>query len=624
MWSRYSQLWSQQPPQSSETVYRDLLGTRIQSLGSRQLEKVKIDCSFLPDSKWGVLGDSPPGDPAWLLYLQLQFSEPDSCKLENTAVGLTFEKAHRSTMHPLCESKLGPILTAHYGPSGVSKGQLVSHRRPATVGLTGRDADNQPLLYAQTWPVDGDASGFHRRVEWTIKEPYPEHQMILHQERMQMGLVITHDRDPFLIKVRIEGKLQGRQGWFKFSSSTEPSPKNLRVRVSPSDNDLTPLDNIAKELNNNMTALLLRHTRDIPNRLEPPGWHGLERQGIQCPPPASRPPSVQTLSDTRETYTVGWVCALPVELAAAKSMLDTIHHSLPTPPGDQNNYTFGSIGPHNIVVVCLPAGVYGIGSAATVATQMTTTFPSIRISLMVGIGGGVPGTADDIRLGDVVVSKPQSSLGGVLQYDHGKIIAEGKFKVTGVLNKPPLALLQTISKLQAEHMVTGSKMTGYVAEMLTRYQGMQAFAYPGQQHDSLFKSEYDHPGSSPTCEECDVAQQIHRRPRDQESPKVHYGIIASASQVMKHGRTRDRIAREHGVICFEMEAAGLMDSFPCLVIRGICDYADTHKNDIWHKYAAATAAAYAKEFLSMTPVRSVKLTPAFQSYKDGIKTDLSA
>jgi hypothetical protein len=48
-----------------------------------------------------------------------------------------------------------------------------------------------------------------------------------------------------------------------------------------------------------------------------------------------------------------------------------------------------------------------------------------------------------------------------------------------------------------------------------------------------------------------------------------------------------------------MEAAGLMISFPCLVIRGICDYADSHKNKTWQPYAAGTAAAYAKEMLSV-------------------------
>jgi hypothetical protein len=78
---------------------------------------------------------------------------------------------------------------------------------------------------------------------------------------------------------------------------------------------------------------------------------------------------------------------------------------------------------------------------------------------------------------------------------------------------------------------------------------------------------------------------------------------------MKHGSTRDRLAEEHGIMCFEMEAAGLMDTFPCLVIRGISDYADSHKNKEWQEYAAAAAAAYAKELLCMTPTRQVEITP---------------
>ena len=60
-----------------------------------------------------------------------------------------------------------------------------------------------------------------------------------------------------------------------------------------------------------------------------------------------------------------------------------------------------------------------------------------------------------------------------------------------------------------------------------------------------------------------------------------------------------------------MEAAGLMDSFPCLVIRGICDYADSHKNKRWQPYAAATAAAFAKELLGVINKQEVdELGPA--------------
>lgn len=78
---------------------------------------------------------------------------------------------------------------------------------------------------------------------------------------------------------------------------------------------------------------------------------------------------------------------------------------------------------------------------------------------------------------------------------------------------------------------------------------------------------------------------------------IHHGIIVSGNQVVKDAVVRDRLRDQFGALCVEMEAAGLMNDFPCLVIRGVCDYADCHKNDAWHAYAAMTAAAYAKEFL---------------------------
>jgi nucleoside phosphorylase len=55
-----------------------------------------------------------------------------------------------------------------------------------------------------------------------------------------------------------------------------------------------------------------------------------------------------------------------------------------------------------------------------------------------------------------------------------------------------------------------------------------------------------------------------------------------------------------------MEAAGLMNQFPCLVIRGICDYSDTHKNKGWQGYAAMVAAAYAKDLLHRIPPNKVE------------------
>lgn len=118
---------------------------------------------------------------------------------------------------------------------------------------------------------------------------------------------------------------------------------------------------------------------------------------------------------TYEDYTVGWICALPIEMAAAKAMLDEVHADLPANPYDDNTYILGRMCSHNIVIACLPTGVIGPVPAVTVATQMLTTFPTIRFSLIVGIGGGVPSQAD-IRLRDVVVAKPSKDHGGVVQH----------------------------------------------------------------------------------------------------------------------------------------------------------------------------------------------------------------
>jgi hypothetical protein len=102
---------------------------------------------------------------------------------------------------------------------------------------------------------------------------------------------------------------------------------------------------------------------------------------------------------------------------------------------------------------------------------------------------------------------------------------------------------------------------------------------------------------------------VHRKGRKaNEEVTIHYGTIASGNQVIKDAPTRDRLSKElGGVLCFEMEAAGLMNDFPCLVVRGICDYADSHKNKAWQPYAAATAAACAKSILSLVPaVEAIK------------------
>ena len=303
-------------------------------------------------------------------------------------------------------------------------------------------------------------------------------------------------------------------------------------------------------------------------------------------------------------YTVGWISALPIEMAAAQGMLDELHEPLPLQRDsrDQNIYTLGRIGFHNVVLACLPAGVTGTISAARVATQMLSSFKRLRFGLLVGIGGGVPNANDDIRLGDVVVSKPTATSGGVIQYDFGKTVQNGRFKRTGSLNRPPNVLLSAVSSLQARHMMEGHKLCEHLAEMVKRYPKMASqFTYPGTQHDQLYEAKYEHPAGQATCSLCDVSRLATRKPRLSKDPVIHYGLIASGDRAMNHGPSRDQLAKELDVLCFETEAAGLMDSFPCLVIRGICDYADSHDNKRWQPYAAATAAAYARELLCIVP-----------------------
>jgi nucleoside phosphorylase len=328
-------------------------------------------------------------------------------------------------------------------------------------------------------------------------------------------------------------------------------------------------------------------------------------------------PSIRKLS--HNDYTVCWVCALPLEMAAAAAMLDVRHERLSHSSSDQNTYILGEISGHNVVITCLPSGVYGTTSAATVATQMRSTFGAIKFGLMVGIGGGVPSKGNDIRLGDVVVSKPTSTYGGVVQYDYGKTVIGGRFQRTGTLNQPPQILLTAISQLQSRSMTENSvHISRFLSDALGKDpDNKHRFSSPGPDQDHLFDVEYDHVASENTCAKCDLGRTVPRASRSSYNPQIHYGLIGSGNQVMKDSITRDQLAEEGNapILCFEMEAAGLMNHLSCLVIRGICDYCDSHKNKEWQEYAALTAAAYAKQLLSLiSPPAPEKIKPESGAY----------
>lgn len=302
---------------------------------------------------------------------------------------------------------------------------------------------------------------------------------------------------------------------------------------------------------------------------------------------------------SRRDYTVAWICALDVEIAAAKVMLDEIHEPLTQPETDYNVYTLGNVYKHNVVVVCLPSGVQGKAEAAATVSHTRSTFPSIKFGLMVGVGGGVPSRDFDIRLGDTVVSNPSATFGGVIQYDYGKTVSSGRLERTGSLNKPPQMLLKAFSQLRSDYMIGKSLASRLLDTALEKPGIKKTFSRP--KVDWLFEKGYNHKDDKKNCSTCDQRRLVKRSPRESDDSYVHDGLIGSADQVMRDAITRDSIAKDHGILCFEMEAAGIMDQLPSLVVRGICDYCDGHKNKVWQPYAALAAAAYSKAILSLVP-----------------------
>ncbi|KAJ3496455.1 hypothetical protein NLG97_g2643 [Lecanicillium saksenae] len=345
----------------------------------------------------------------------------------------------------------------------------------------------------------------------------------------------------------------------------------------------------------------------------------------------------QTALDSCELYAIAWIAALAVERASAEAMLDEQHD---TPADfqqhvrDFNRYTWGRIGAHNIVIAALPSGIYGTTAAAVTASQLIASLPHIKIGLLVGIAGAIPqfSVAEDasgenverinedvdIRLGDVVVGRPDGACGGVVQYDLGKAKQGQIWERKGALSSPPSVLLTAVAALEAAHKRGEFKMPKILAEMWEANPYMAtahtpsnpSFKHQGFENDRLFKSTYPHSQGRTDCQLCEPSQQAVRPTRETLAPRIHYGLIASGNTLIKDALTRIKLAESTAqkCLCYEMEAAGIVSHFPCLVIRGICDYADGHKNDLWQPYASATAAAYAKELLCHLPPRQLQVT----------------
>ncbi|KAJ2894497.1 uncharacterized protein MKZ38_007499 [Zalerion maritima] len=365
--------------------------------------------------------------------------------------------------------------------------------------------------------------------------------------------------------------------------------------------------------------------------------------------PSTRPAATATQpplppSPSNGDFEIAIFCALTLELIAAKAALDHCWDSNPDSdlqddtlnahyvgraPADINSYTTGRIGRHNVVLVAMPH--YGKISATAVATNCKHSFPKVKLALVVGICGGVPTTSNagrPIALGDVVLSN------GVIQYDLGRQY-EGTFKRNTDLNLPPASdeVKSLLANLQSDIPGLESKVSKSL-RFVERKLGSSA-TYPGVENDYLYDPSYPHKhhhlSSCPTgvcasapASSCDDAAKAtcqslkcdkqHLLPRTRSSPHacVHMGVYASGDTVVKSSQYRDKLASEsEGIIAFEMEAPGIWARFGgnCLVVKSVCDYADSHKNKLWQGYSAATAAACTRSLVLGLPVTMMKTLP---------------
>ncbi|CAG9985604.1 unnamed protein product [Clonostachys byssicola] len=330
----------------------------------------------------------------------------------------------------------------------------------------------------------------------------------------------------------------------------------------------------------------------------------------------------------RGEFRIAIICALPREADAVILLFDQKWgeegeegESYGRAEGDGNHYTTGRIGQHDVVLAYLPG--MGTQNAAAAVASMKTSFSGVRLALLVGICGAVPRIGDDdVMLGDVVIGNR------IVQYDYGKQYP-GHFEIRPTLAGPDGDLLGLLSKLDTEHgrLRLQKKARRYLKELQheaassdseTGRRRRASYLYPGLGRDTLFRADYIHQhgmdchkcrkgfcekASKASCStlRCDRSKLVSRKPYHINDHNYQSEIfirrVGSANTVMKSGKDRDRIAAAHDLIAFEMEGAGILHQVPCMVIKGVCDYADSHKNKTWQDFAAATAASVMKAVL---------------------------
>ena len=296
---------------------------------------------------------------------------------------------------------------------------------------------------------------------------------------------------------------------------------------------------------------------------------------------------------------IGIITALEKEYVAMSVMLDKATDYTVSGEGAGRRYLRGTIpaasGGRHTVYLALSSDM-GNNASAIRTSQMLHHFPAMKHVLMVAIAGGVPNPAraeDHVRLGDVVIS----DRGGVVQYDLGKEeydYAANKPKFTPRFPpRPPSAEL-----LEAVRLMRAGELRGERAWLknLERAAQLPNSARPADDTDKLYATLQP--------------DQLIAHPLDPQrvpgQPRVFLGIIGSSDSLQRNPVLRDELGKQFGVKAIEMEGAGVADATwqherGYLVIRGICDYCDSHKNDVWQEYAAAVAAAYARGLLASMP-----------------------
>ncbi|KAF4459629.1 kinesin light chain [Fusarium albosuccineum] len=340
----------------------------------------------------------------------------------------------------------------------------------------------------------------------------------------------------------------------------------------------------------------------------------------------------------RDDFEVAIICALPLEYDAVCYVFDEFwdddgdHYG--RAPGDPNYYTTGRVGKYNVVLALLPQ--MGKVNAASAAASMRSSYCGVRLALLVGICGGLPFAGHgEILLGDVVISKT------VIQYDFGRLYPD-KFSTKSTtehnLGRPSKDVRSLVATFETDR--GREQLEQLSAHFLEQLRGQAAqknrqgkYDYPGTALDRLFEASYRHKhhataecvcrdchnDSDPVCDKvlsssCDdlgcsdhhlvVRNRLQKRRQSTSNDSkttphitLHVGAIASTDMVIKSATDRDKISKLTGAIAFEMEGAGIWDEVPCIVVKGVCDYADSHKAKGWQNYAAATATSAAKAIL---------------------------